>query len=90
MPFIADPLKAVSGKDKDEEEAELARQYAEAAAQDQIALAGMKDRASRDQIKGLAVMHQKQIWEKNLELRILLQKCLKVSGAQICTACLHI
>ena len=46
------------------------------AAQDAAALANMKDRTSKERTKGLAVTHQKQLWEKHLQLRILLQKCL--------------
>lgn len=46
------------------------------AAQDEAALANMKDRSSKERTKGLAVTHQKQLWEKHLQLRILLQKCL--------------
>lgn len=61
---------------EDDEAAELERQYAQVARQDQAALANIKDHTGRERTKGLAVQHQKQIWEKNLELRILLQKCL--------------
>ena len=78
---ISDPLCALSlGQEADNEEEELARQYAEAAAQDQIALASIKDRATKEQTKGLAVLHQKQLWEQNLELRILLQRCLQAAN----------
>ena len=67
---------AYAGVQEVDEAAELERQYAEVARQDQAALANIKDRTSKERIKGLAVLHQKQLWEKNLELRILLQKCL--------------
>lgn len=64
----------------EDEAAELERQYAEAAAQDQIALADMKDRSSKERTKGLAVLHQKQLWDQNLQMRILLQRCLQAAN----------
>ena len=73
-------LYACSGHEPGTEEEELARQYAEAVAQDQIALASIRDRATKEQTKGLAVLHQKQLWEHNLELRILLQRCLQAAN----------
>ena len=69
-----------SGNHQEDETAELERQYAEAAAQDQIALADMKDRTSRERTKGLAVLHQKQLWDQNLQMRILLQRCLHAAN----------
>ena len=63
-----------------DEAAELERQYAEAAAQDQAALADMKDRNSKERTKGLAVLHQKQLWDQNLQMRILLQRCLQAAN----------
>ena len=71
---------ACAGGVEQKETAELQRQYAEEAAQDQIALASMKDRTSKEQTKGLAVLHQKQLWEQNLEMRILLQRCLQAAN----------
>ncbi|DBB16021.1 TPA: hypothetical protein ACH3X3_003386 [Trebouxia sp. C0006] len=68
------------GQEPGTEDEELARQYAEAVAQDQIALASIKDRATKEQTKGSAVLHQKQLWEQNLELRILLQRCLQAAN----------
>lgn len=69
-----------SGTGEDDEEAELARQYAEAAEQDQIALASIKEQATKEQTKGFAVLHQRRLWEQNLELRILLQRCLQAAN----------
>lgn len=69
-----------AGKHQEDEAAELERQYAEAAAQDQIALADIKDRTSRERTKGLAVLHQKQLWDQNLQMRILLQRCLQAAN----------
>ena len=63
-----------------DEAAELERQYAEAAAQDQIALADMKDRTNKERVKGLAVLHQKQLWDQNLQMRILLQRSLQAAN----------
>lgn len=73
-------ILACSGQEPGTEDEELARQYAEAVAQDQIALASIKDRATKEQTKGSAVLHQKQLWEQNLELRILLQRCLQAAN----------
>ncbi|KAL3152741.1 hypothetical protein ABBQ38_012331 [Trebouxia sp. C0009 RCD-2024] len=74
----------VAGNHQEDEAAELERQYAEAAAQDQIALADMKDRTSRERTKGLAVLHQKQLWDQNLQMRILLQRCLQAANRLPC------
>ena len=63
-----------------DEAAELERQYTEAAAQDEIALADMKDRSSKERTKGFAVLHQKQLWDQNLQMRILLQRCLQAAN----------
>lgn len=65
---------------EEDEAAELERQYTEAAAQDQFALADMKDRNSKERTKGLAVLHQKQLWDQNLQMRILLQRCLQAAN----------
>ena len=40
----------------------------------------MKDRTSKERTKGFAVMHQKRLWEKSLEMRILLQRCLQAAN----------
>lgn len=71
---------ANAGGIEQDEAAELKRQYAEAAAQDQIALTSIKDRTSKERTKGLAVLHQKQLWEQNLEMRILLQRCSQAAN----------
>ena len=51
-------LRGGAGNQADEE-AELERGYAEAAAQDLLALANMKYRTSKEQTKGLALLRQK-------------------------------
>ena len=78
--FLTMELDACTGGIEQDEAAELERQYAEAAAQDQIALTSIKDRTSKERTKGLAVLHQKQLWEQNLEMRILLQRCLQAAN----------
>lgn len=47
-------------------------------AEDASALRGDWDRSAREQAKGLAVRNQRALWERMLELRILLQRCLQV------------
>lgn len=44
----------------------------------------MKDRTSRERTKGLAVLHQKQLWDQNLQMRILLQRCLQAANRLPC------
>lgn len=58
-------------------EAEFEAARAGASAGD-LAAAG-RDRAARECAKGVAVRNQRALWERMLELRILLQGCLQVS-----------
>jgi protein AATF/BFR2 len=44
---------------------------------------GARDRAARDRAKGLAIRNQRALWERTLELRILLQRCLQVQAEGI-------
>lgn len=52
----------------------LNKEYLELQAEEQEMLRGLKGRSDEDMEKGQAVSHQKALWDKALELRILLQK----------------
>lgn len=65
----------------DEEAAALEREFeaARSGADADAAAAARRDRAARERAKGLAVKNQRALWERMLELRILLQGCLQVT-----------
>ena len=56
--------------------AALEAEYAEVAAADAGAVAGLRERAAREARKALAVAAQRRLWQRGLELRILLQRAL--------------
>ncbi|BDA50915.1 Protein AATF [Coccomyxa sp. Obi] len=68
--------------DMDEEAAALEREFeaARSGADADAAAAARRDRAARERAKGLAVRNQRALWERMLELRILLQGCLQASN----------
>ena len=66
--------------DGDEEAAALEREVEAIRAQDDAAITDRVDRAARDRAKGAAVKNQKALWDRMLEMRILLQRCLQVSA----------
>ncbi|KAK9806267.1 hypothetical protein WJX72_007880 [[Myrmecia] bisecta] len=53
----------------------LERQYDAVQAVDEAMLAKVRQRGEADRKKGRAVKHQRTIWDKVLEMRILLQRC---------------
>ena len=67
-------------------------QYARLEAADTAALgADLKRRRKREAIRGTAVAHQRSVWDRILEVRILLQRALTAShslpasdGRQVC------
>lgn len=60
----------------------LGEQYAQLEADDAAALgAEFKRRRMRDAVRGSAVARQRQIWERLLEIRIMLQRALTASHA---------
>ena len=63
----------------DAEAAALEKEVEAIRAQDDAAITDRVDRAARDRAKGSAVKNQKALWERMLEMRILLQRCLQVS-----------
>ena len=58
---------------------DLEAQLAELQAQEAAAAAGMRLRAERERARGLAVSHQRTIWDGLLSLRMLLQRSLQVA-----------
>lgn len=58
---------------------DLAAEFAGALAQDQAALASLRTNDAKERQKGVAVKHQQALYDRALEVRILLQKC--VGGA---------
>ena len=68
------------GSEEDEEAAALEREVEAIRAQDEAAITDGVDRAARDRAKGAAVKSQKALWDRMLEMRILLQRCLQVSA----------
>ena len=66
-------------EDEDEEAAALEREVEATRAQDEAAITDRADRAAKERAKGAAVRNQKALWERALEMRILLQRCLQVS-----------
>ncbi len=65
----------------DEEASALEREFeaARSGADADAAAAARRNRAARERAKGLAVRNQRALWERMLELRILLQGCLQVT-----------
>ena len=74
----------------DEEAAALEREFeaARSGADADAAAAARRDRAARERAKGLAVRNQRALWERTLELRILLQGCLQVMLSSGCNTTL--
>ena len=68
------------GSEEDEEAAALEREVEAIRAQDDAGITDRVDRVARDRAKGAAVKNQKALWERMLEMRILLQRCLQVSA----------
>lgn len=67
-------------EEEDEEEAAALEREVEATrAQDKAAITDRADCAAKERAKGAAVRNQKALWERALEMRILLQRCLQVS-----------
>ncbi|EIE26312.1 TRAUB-domain-containing protein [Coccomyxa subellipsoidea C-169] len=66
----------------DEEAAALEREFEAARAGTTAADMAItnRDRAARERAKGTAVKNQRALWERMLELRILLQSCLQASN----------
>ena len=62
------------------EAAALEREVEAIRAQDDTAITDRVNRVARDRAKGAAVKNQKALWERMLEMRILLQRCLQVSA----------
>ena len=58
------------------EMAALEAEYAALQAADADAVAGLRERAERERLKALAVRAQRSLWQRGLELRILLQRAL--------------
>ena len=56
----------------------LEDQLAELQAQEAAAAAGMRERAERERARGVAISHQRTIWDGLLSLRMLLQRSLQV------------
>ncbi|CAL8462818.1 g2352 [Coccomyxa elongata] len=76
-------LPADAGDDEmDAEASALEREFeaARSGADADAAAAARRDRAARERAKGLAVRNQRALWERMLELRILLQGCLQASN----------
>ena len=71
---------AGGGSEEDEEAAALEREVEAIRAQDDTAITDRVNRVARDRAKGAAVKNQKALWERMLEMRILLQRCLQVSA----------
>ncbi len=71
---------AGGGSEEDEEAAALEREVEAIRAQDDAPITDRVDRMARDRAKGQAVKNQKALWERMLEMRILLQRCLQVSA----------
>lgn len=63
--------------DKEDEAAALEREYHAIQLQEADALAGMQERAEAERKKGRAVRAQRALWDRMLEVRILLQKGLQ-------------
>lgn len=57
--------------------AALEREYAEMRAAEAEAAAGLRERAAKERQKALAVQAQQALWQRGLELRILLQRALQ-------------
>ena len=64
----------------DEDAAALEREFEAARAQDAGAVSALAERAAKDRAKGAAIANQKALWDRALELRILLQRCVQVPG----------
>ena len=62
----------------DEEATTLERELEAIRAQDEASIIDRADRAAKERAKGTAVRNQKALWERALEMRILLQRCLQV------------
>lgn len=63
---------------EDEEAIALERELEATRAQDGASITDRADRAAKERAKGAAVRSQKALWERALEMRILLQRCLQV------------
>ena len=55
----------------------LEKEYRDAQVEDAHSLSALKERALKERQKSLAVASQKKIWNRSLEIRILLQKVLQ-------------
>ena len=64
----------------DEDAAALEREFEAARAHDAGAVSALAERAAKEKAKGMAIASQKALWERTLELRILLQRCVQVPG----------
>lgn len=66
--------------------AALEREYAEMRAAEAEAAAGLRERAAKERQKALAVQAQQALWQRGLELRILLQRALQGANRlpQVC------
>lgn len=60
--------------------AALEREYEELQVAEAEAAAGLRVRAAKERQKALAVQAQQQLWQRGLEMRILLQKVLQGSN----------
>jgi protein AATF/BFR2 len=65
-----------TGKNRDDEEAALEREYEAMQAAEAEVVAGLRERAAKERQKGAAVAAQTNAWRRSLELRILLQRVL--------------
>ena len=77
--FCTSPMRAAGAED-DGKASALERVVEALRAQDEAALTDRGDRAAKERTRGAAVRNQKALWERMLEMRILLQRCLQVSA----------
>jgi len=64
----------------DDEEALLEREYEQLRAEEAVAVEGLKAKLGEEREKGVAVKDQRRLWDRMVELRILLQKAVPAAN----------